>query len=201
MALSNWDTLAVDEHGNPTNGVFVSPMGVAVKVYKNWLFVEDEKGWAKGGRFVEPIVMEVQVGHLVYKDVAVYAVRGPKIGIYFAVWVGHEARSAMLGIGCYGYKESEPESEEEVPYLGIEHAEVEHLKALLKAWAEACDIPEELVQVPFERALRFCQGDAFFIGPDSAATKPGEAEKETILTQIIPRMAGDTPAGQAGAAP
>jgi len=85
MALSNWDTLAVDETGESTNGVFVSPLGVSVEFYKNWLYVRDRKGWQEGGRFVEPTVMQVDHGSLSYKDVSICAVRGPQNGVYAVV--------------------------------------------------------------------------------------------------------------------
>lgn len=85
MALSNWDTLAVDENGQSTNGVFVSPLGVSVEFYKNWLYVRDSKGWQEGGRFVEPTVMQIDHASLSYKDVSIRAVRGPQNGVYAVV--------------------------------------------------------------------------------------------------------------------
>lgn len=85
MALSNWDTLAVNQTGESTNGVFVSPLGVSVEFYKNWLYVRDKQGWNKGGRFVEPTVMQVEHGVLHYKDVSITAIRGPQNGVYAVV--------------------------------------------------------------------------------------------------------------------
>lgn len=85
MALSNWDTLAVDENGNSTNGVFISPLGVSVEFYKNWLYIRDAKGWQDGGRFVEPTVMQVEHGTLSYKDIGIIAIRGPQNGVYAVV--------------------------------------------------------------------------------------------------------------------
>ena len=59
MALSNWDTFAVDEKGEPTDGRFTSALGVEVEIYKNWLYVRDEQAWRDGGRFVSPTVMSM----------------------------------------------------------------------------------------------------------------------------------------------
>lgn len=45
VALSNWDTLAIDHNNNSINGVIKSKMGVTVRIYKNWLYIEDNIAW------------------------------------------------------------------------------------------------------------------------------------------------------------
>jgi hypothetical protein len=85
MALSDWDTMAVDAEGRPTSGLFVSRLGVEVEIYKNWLYIRDPKAWHEGGPFVEPTVAQVSSGSLTYKDVRIEAKRGPKRGIYCVV--------------------------------------------------------------------------------------------------------------------
>jgi hypothetical protein len=85
-ALSNWDTLALDQDSAPTTGVFTSPLGVEVRIYKNWLYVSDKKAWQKGGEFVEDTVMEIWEGVLTYKDVHIRARTGPKAGVYCVVY-------------------------------------------------------------------------------------------------------------------
>lgn len=86
MALSNWETLAVNAKGEPINGVFVSKLGVSVEFYKNWLYVRDPKGWLEGGHFIEPTVMKVESCELAYKDVRIIAKRGPQDGIYAVIY-------------------------------------------------------------------------------------------------------------------
>jgi hypothetical protein len=85
MALSNWDTMAVNAKGEPTNGVFTSKLGVTVEIYKNWLYLRDEKAWQEGGRFVKSTVGQIESGVLTYKDVSIVAKRGPQGGVYCVV--------------------------------------------------------------------------------------------------------------------
>lgn len=126
MALSNWDTMAVDEEGKACDGVFKSPMGVEVCIYKNWLYVADEKAWKEGGRYVADTVMSIQQGELVYVDVNIHAIRGPKDGVYVIVWSGNPGEAgwkAMVGIGCYGYSDHD--------WVGIEQTEIDVLRKLM----------------------------------------------------------------------
>lgn len=44
MALSNWDTMSMDEKGKTLSGEFVSPLGVKVEFYKNWIYVRESGG-------------------------------------------------------------------------------------------------------------------------------------------------------------
>ncbi len=107
MALSNWDTLAIDHEGKSTNGVFISPLGVQVEIYKNWLYVRDEKAWQEGGSYIEPTIMHINEGNLHYKDVDILAKRGPQKGIYVLVYSGWEHSNtfvAMAGSGVSGYQ-------------------------------------------------------------------------------------------------
>ncbi len=110
MAKSDYALLAVDKEGTPIAGTFVSPCGVEVEIYKTWLYIRDKKGWAEGGSFVEPVIMQVHSGELTYKDVHIFAIQGgPQNGVYCAVWChpyDTERFRAMVGIGVYGYDES-----------------------------------------------------------------------------------------------
>src|SRR5271154_4408257 len=83
MALSNWDTLAVDEKGEPCSGSFVSPLGIEIEIYKNWLYVRDAKAWVESDHcFTNDTIMQIENGKLRYKDVEITAIRGPKNGVY-----------------------------------------------------------------------------------------------------------------------
>lgn len=127
MALSNWDTCAFDLDGKPIRGSFISPRGVEVEIYKNWLYVRDSsiakptEGGKAGGRnggtyeFARNTVMEIQHGFLHYRDVEISAVRGPQEGVYALVWSTEyqetpkgekyvpPVRTGMLGCGVYGF--------------------------------------------------------------------------------------------------
>lgn len=112
MALSNWDTLAVDLKGEAQAGFFVSPCGVRVEIYKNWVYIHDPKAWRKGGQFCEDVVIELQHGDLHYMDVEIRAVRGPQNGIYVACWhidwhvedKKPAEYTGMVGCGVYGFE-------------------------------------------------------------------------------------------------
>lgn len=164
MALSNWDTLAVNEKGAESNGVFVSPYGVSIEIYKNWIYVGDGKAWHEGERYSRPIVMEIQQGDLTYKDVQVFARRGPQNGVYVVVqsavyspalekdclsckvkaggrWHEYQCPAfvdtkylAMIGCGVYGYRGSE--------WVGVE----EESKQFLAHWLKESDIEE--IEIP-----------------------------------------------------
>ena len=105
MALSNWDTLSINELGESLNGIFVSPLGVEVSFYKNWLYVRDEKAWQDGGAFIQPTVMQIDSGNLQYKDVHVEAVRGPQNGVFALITTGYgQDIKAVVGCGVSGYE-------------------------------------------------------------------------------------------------
>lgn len=125
MALSNWDTLAVDHTGKPCRGLFTSPKGISVEFYKNWLYVRDPKAWHEGSSYVKPTIMQISHGSLTYGDVQIEAIRGPKNGIYALVYstqypdyridegkvsitegskLKDPVTTGMVGIGCYGFR-------------------------------------------------------------------------------------------------
>jgi len=108
MSLGNWATLSVDETGKVTDGVLISPLGVEVSVYKNWLNVDDRAAPRRGQLDHDsPTVMRIDEGRLEYQDVKVIATRGPQDGIYAIVWVPSFRNQGrllgMLAIGCEGY--------------------------------------------------------------------------------------------------
>lgn len=126
MALSNWDTLAVDQEGKPCGGSFVFPSGISVDIHKNWIYVNDPKAWRKGSGYVEPVVMQVEEGKITYQEIHIQAIRGPKNGIYFTAWhteypdykidagnvqiaegskLQDPVTVGMVGIGCYGFED------------------------------------------------------------------------------------------------
>lgn len=122
MALSDYDTLALDETGQPTNGVFTSPLGVTVEFYKNWLYIRDPAlQKPKGGAydFARDTVMSVNSGHLHYRDVEIFAERSSdRTKVFAVVKSGHEfqeftdkagvthpasVETGMVGIARLGY--------------------------------------------------------------------------------------------------
>jgi len=190
MALSNWDTIAWNEKKEPTHGVFVSPQGVVVSVRKNWIQVF-EKAEGDG---VFPL-LTVNSGSLRYKDVEIYAFRGPQQGVYLIVWSGFGSAekpfTAMFAAGVYGYGQRERlkgnDTAKEVPFEGVREDSLFSFRMRIHDAARADEIPKTFEDIFPDRPLRFNQGDAFFahhIGEQTPATKPGEAQP-TTLSQVV----------------
>jgi hypothetical protein len=206
MALSNWDSCAFNEKGEPTDGVFKSPRtGVEIAIYKNWLYIRDKKAWEEGGSYVEHTVGQITHGFGQYKDVTYMAVRGPKNGVYFAVWStvypkrkfpntkkGNKAWHkevrfyAMVGIGCSGYGSKGK-------YLGIKERELAFLRNFLRSKDEEhlTFLPKELVELDLSGAKRFNQGDGIFEEHlyktrhgTLTATKPGKAQTPLFVQAL-----------------
>ncbi len=130
MALSNWDTLAVGLNGEPQTGSFVSPGGVKVEIYKNWIYVHDSKAWRKEGSFTKDTIMEISHGNVRYHDVNIQAVRGPQSGVYVVCWhVDYDQKpgerqtadyAGMIGCGVYGFDNED--------WVGVKPESVEFLQ-------------------------------------------------------------------------
>ena len=105
MSLSAYDTLMVDHNGRNISGFWTSPVGITVRIRKNWVYVEDPKGWRKdGANYQKPVVMEVQWGDIIYKDVHILALSGPQKGIYFIAWAYKWSKNKKKIIGEVGCK-------------------------------------------------------------------------------------------------
>jgi hypothetical protein len=134
--------------------------------------------------------MEIQSGNLTYKDVNIYAERGPQNGIYCVVCAPayinkkkDEKPNAMLGIGCYGYNNDE--------WIGVRSGSVDFLAGMVKLNID--NLPwsyrKILENLNFKGALRFNQGDGYFAGKLNFSTpvsKIGKAE-EPITMKILKR--------------
>ncbi len=197
MALSNWDTLALDEKSASISGAFKSPLGVVVEFYKNWLYIRDEKAWEEKGSFTKPTVMQVTSGELRYKDVNILALRGPQNGVYAVVWTGYGDVVGMIGCGVYGYEGDE--------FVGVLGSSIEWFKKELSKKGsdtmqigdearpyefDVYDIPKPFKEIDWGKGLRFNQGDAYFagaLGGDIPATEPEKAEP-TVMSQILDKM-------------
>ena len=193
MALSNWDTLALTVDG-PTNGVFTSPRGVSVEIYKNWLYVRDAEAWQEG-RYVEPVIMEIRQGEVNYRDVCIIAVRGPQEGVYVMVWSGYEwspGADMMVGCGVYGFADRDEDALGPVPepedyeWLGVTDESVAFLRQMVTDRLRSDWLPDHaiLADEVWERAARFNQGDAYFVGPSAAATAVGEGEAPLLMQAL-----------------
>jgi len=111
MALSNWDTIAFNNDGESCNGVFKNSMGSSLEIYKNWIYIRNEKMWRSGGSFVKPTIAQINHGDIQVAGFDITAARGNQNGIFvFAstfekVTKDKYKYSYFGGIGCSGYKD------------------------------------------------------------------------------------------------
>lgn len=187
MALSNWDTFAIDHEGKGSSGRFVSKLGVEVEIYKSWIYISDRDAWVEGGGYVNPIVMQVKDGKIKYKDVEIVAERwSDPESIFCAAWCGYEHANTVkgiVGIGTYGF-------EDNGEWGGVRSFEISRLKTLLTKWS----LPKILRDVNLDTGVRFNQGDAFFakrFGQETPKTSPGKAEEPTFM-KIIKKWDDDS---------
>jgi hypothetical protein len=212
MALSDYDTLALTVDG-PCDGKFVSPLGVEVVVYKNWLYVRDPVAWRPGGPFIQSTVMQISEADLYYLDVCIRARRGPQSGVYTLVTTGSNYAAdrpfrAMVGCGVVGHATTDRDGEviisragirglvyesdgapyERPPYVGVSAECVAFMREMVADLA--VDLPDEhpfLSDELWAGARRFNQGDAFFeehLGLEDQSTSPGAAS-DTLASQFL----------------
>lgn len=165
MALSNWDTLAIDLDGNPTNGVFKSQRsGATVELYKNWIYVRDPKAWREGdGRYVNDVVLEIQHGSLCYQNIHIAAMRGPQQGVFVVCWtVDYNEKPAkyegMIGCGVYGFDNED--------WVGVTKESLDFLKEWITKGEPAWDEEEiekeaEWFKEAIERGTANCSLEEF----------------------------------------
>jgi hypothetical protein len=104
MALSNWDTLAVNHRGESMNGNFTAPNGIQVQFYKNWLYLRDEASWREGDPYIKNTVGEIRQGDMDYRGIEIRAKRGPQRGVYAVVTHGWgDDLTGMAGCAVLGY--------------------------------------------------------------------------------------------------
>ena len=108
MALSNWDTLAFSNEGQPCNGVLKGFDDQTIAIYKNWAYVHDPKGWYEGLGFSKPVIAQINYGSVTVAGFNIIACRGPQQAIFLYAECGkyekdRKQTKRMAGIGCYGF--------------------------------------------------------------------------------------------------
>lgn len=108
MALSNWDTLAIDTAGNPCDGSIRGEEGSSVEVYKNWLYVNDPRMHYEKSQYTRCVIAEIMEGCITLSDFTIHATRGPQQSVIgFIKAHGKEGKDDkyMFCIGAYGYSD------------------------------------------------------------------------------------------------
>lgn len=150
MALSNWDTAAWDQDGNPIEGKLTVGQ-ISIEIYKNWIYVRDPERWAKGlYGYSNNVVMEIQFGDITYRGFRIRAVRGPQNSIMAVVEHGYKFQGnyqAMFAIGGYAYYRNK--------CVGVQQKTIEKFRTVKYFQDEGIIFPE------FKVLRRYNQGDAF----------------------------------------
>lgn len=116
MALSNWATFAVDRNGFVDSGALLSPDGKAsVRIYKNWVYVNDAEMWHEGNSYVEDTIAEIQSGEIKISKFEIHAERSDyqdsvfvfaKTNTFNKETKQFEGENWFAGIGSYGYEDN-----------------------------------------------------------------------------------------------
>ena len=202
MALSDYDTAAVSLDGEMSDGVYTSPLGVTVRIYKEHLYIEDPKAWAPGGMFIEPVVGQIEKGDLYYKDVRIFAMPGEHRGVCAAVWSMGKVDEVLgfVGVGHYGWLGTE--------WVGVTPAHIEWFRGKLNESVTEeysldlgpdrepfrstdtrflIDVPPRVRAAMNGTFERFNQGDKYFsdrLGTVLPSSAPGEAEGPLLMALL-----------------
>ena len=116
MALSNWDTIAFNNDGESCNGIFKNSKGSVLEIYKNWIYISNEKMWVKDGPYRKPVIAQIIDGNIQIAGFDITAIRGSQSGIFvFASAFKNVAKDEFKnfyfgGIGCSGYRDTVEET-------------------------------------------------------------------------------------------
>ncbi len=163
MALSNWTTVAWNENGDPCEGK-IEANEVIVEIYKNWLYVRDEKAWRESSGYMRPVVMKVLCGQLEYCGLKIIASRGRNDELFVVIEYDNNdytERRQLIGIACYGYDDEE--------YVGVtEGTKKEFLDWIEKSrddWPPGVYIHSDTIDKikGNDQHKEFNQGDAFLV--------------------------------------
>lgn len=104
MALSNWDTLAINGKGESSIGECTFSSGTNIEIYKNWCYISNEKMWVEGGGFTSPVIAQFIQGEINIGGVQIKAARNRQDAIFLFASKGYrETLEIFAGIGCSGY--------------------------------------------------------------------------------------------------
>lgn len=189
MALSDWDIAILAFNGGEK--IIEREKKPTAYVRKNWIYIEDEKAWTKGGRYVSPVIAHINEGDVIYHDLNILAWRGPKDGIYSVIYTedldkqGQERYSGYISIGVYGWDIKTPENHEP-SFVGIEQSDIDFfMEMIIKSKLDE-DLKRLIIQKK-DDIKRVNQGDAYIAsstGGDAEITKAGEASTPLLISAI-----------------
>jgi len=182
MALSNWDTIAWNEKGEPTKGVLECPDGVKVKIYKNWVSIQDDKAWREGP-FVKPYIISFWDGFVQYRNLYLFGKRSIQVSVFLAAiykdWSKNITR-ALFGIGCYGFVGDK--------WVGVKYKTIHLFRKWLMTLPESSYFPLDKNEIPeFKEYKRYNQGDLYLaneLGLECPQTEPERPTNPILCTML-----------------
>jgi hypothetical protein len=172
MAMSNWDLMAWDDKGNTDNGRFIHNF-TQINIYKNWVYVCDEKAHNKYTSFKYPTIMSIHDGWVHYNGCDIITKRGKQDGIYVVVRVFDNGNAKYYyGIGCCAYRGNK--------CVGVTKTTYEDYMKWLRKLNK-----EEYVKVTKpKKLLRVNQGDMIIGDIKKHSTLIGKAS-DTLISQLL----------------
>lgn len=172
MALSNWDTIAWNEKGEPTKGILQCPNGTIVEIYKNWASIKSNS-----------LTMQFWQGQVFYKNLYLFGKRSIQSSIFLVAihkdW-NKNIMKALFGIGCYGYVKHK--------WVGVKNKTIELYKKWIITLPENEYFPLEKNEIPeFKECKRYNQGDLYLaneIGLECPQTEPEKPTNPIICTLL-----------------
>ena len=184
MALSNWATLAWDENGKPCNGRLEAE-GITIEIYKNWLYVRDEKAWKEGGMYIKPTIMEIAEGQIEYYRFRIIASRGKNNELFVVAEYSakdQKETKQLMGIGAYGY-------DDDGDYVGV----TEETKGEFFHWIERTRgdwwFPMPIDMIKIKDFKTFNQGDKYIA--DQFGLETPVNTDEPILSKALKNIDQD----------
>jgi len=173
MALGNWDKLCFDESGNLAPRGLVSPMGVSVYLYKDWVFVDDPRAveGRQGRLFADGTVMRVKSGHLTYLDVELHVQHCQTVDdretVLLVAWCPY--MDDPVGISGVGTRLHDDRGTR----VGVT---VEQLMGLFQLWSLAGELTESYC--PFNVGKLEFRGGIAFCGREPLLTVPPSSQEQ-----------------------
>ena len=107
MALSNWDTLAINNSGKGCNGEVKGKLA-SLEIYKNWAYIHSKKMWNEDTGYVKDVIAQINSGNLYLGGLNIQAIRHESqnsIFVFVDAGTYNKKRhdNFFAGIGCYAY--------------------------------------------------------------------------------------------------
>ena len=178
MALSNWATLSWNENGESCEGKLEAE-GITIEIYKNWLYVSDEKAWKEGAMFIKPTIMEIAEGQIEYHRFKIIASRGKNNELFVVAEYGpkdHKEKKQLIGISAYGF-------DDDSNYIGITEETKGEFFYWIKRTKEDWWFPMDIDVTKIKDFNVINQGDKYLA--DKLGFEPLINTDESILTKVL----------------